>query len=80
MNICGTLPVLLSHQYIARAHKIEPMVSISLTKIIQSRQARRNDKTHIKNATNNLNGVLSLCQYCLELVSILCPETKISYQ
>ena len=80
MNICRTLPVLLSHQYIARTHKIEPMASINLMKIIQSRQARSNDNTHIKNAINNLNGILSLCQYCLELVSFLCPETKISYQ
>ena len=65
MSIWRTSSVLSSHQYIARAHIIELIISISLMKTIQPRQAISTDATHIKNAMSNLNDFLSLCQYCL---------------
>ena len=57
--------MLTSHQYIASAHIIVLMVSISLMKAIQPREGRSDDITHIKNAMNSLNDFLSLYQYCL---------------
>ena len=57
--------MLTSHQYIASAHIIVLMVSISLMKAIQPREGRSDDITHIKNAMNSLNDFLSLDQYCL---------------